>query len=1171
MKKLALFALGLCALAMLPWMQGIAAEDESGLGPFGDYVRRVFEAGQLAAEGDVRLSNKKIAAALDDGELTVSFPFRNGEDRKSSVSYAVALYDLKGKRLDREDGTWQAASGESLFEITLDNVRTREGPHQEIDYVLSYRFTAGGRKLRGKKSLYYVLPKPALAAALPERFYAGAATRVPLVVRDAVSKAPYARQKVVVMAQQEGGRKVKRSAVTDESGAAMVTLPPFKKGTVSLEAVAKVRGASRPRLKATANVAEETKVFVSLDKPLYQPGQTMHIRALVLRKPDMLPAALEDTLFEIFDPKGNKVFKQVGKTNRFGVVSAEFTLANQVNKGKYNILLTAGDNQLEKSVTVDRYVLPKFKITLELDKAFYQPSQELSGTIDARYFFGKPVSDAAVKVTVYDYQAKWVADRVIEGAASEEGIFHFDYKLPSKLVGQPVEGGKALMLVEAEVVDGGGQKQKVARQVTVSPSPMEMQLIAESGSVVPGVENNFFVVLSDPGGNPVPGVAKVKFSGGATVTSSVDVDGSGLALVSFTPAAHAGSVQATVYAESEKGDKANKSFSFSTAGTDAKVLLRTERSILKVGESLVVDVLTSGAVSDAYLDVTKENQTVSVASVRLEDGRGRYKLDLDPSLSGTLAISAYVLSERGEFTRDSRVVFVESSDDLDIDIKFDREQYKPGEKARVDFSVENAAGKGVLAALGIHVVDEAVFALSESKPGLLKLFFALEEELLKPSYQIGRMFGQTLGSLIIHAGKTEGDEHRRVQTNAQAAIAAQGDVELKRIGVSTGLGAQSDVRERLDAHTTWLQAKLTKALKKKVNCSKGDGQFGKEIDGVLKKFRRDPWGNKYEVSKDYSYVQLDSSGPDEVAGNWDDLSVTADYWSMCPQPKRHLARHKFAEGGGGRWDDAMVPMAARGAGPPRDEIKKMEREEVTETTADQSKATGKKKGGQEVRVRKWFPETLFVENCLITDDQGRASVEIPLADSITSWRMSTVASDLNGNLGGTTAPMVVFQDFFVDIDFPVFLTRNDRIEFPVVVYNYLEEAQEVSLEVKEGDWFKLQGDPSAKINLEPGQVASVSFPVQVTRVGWHALTVYGRGSAGFADAVQRTVQVRPDGMEVPRTASGRFKEKADRVELQYDYPPSTVEGSQQLVVQVLPGLSTHVVQGMDSMLKLPGG
>src|SRR5262249_4780830 len=38
-----------------------------------------------------------------------------------------------------------------------------------------------------------------------------------------------------------------------------------------------------------------------------------------------------------------------------------------------------------------------------------------------------------------------------------------------------------------------------------------------------------------------------------------------------------------------------------------------------------------------------------------------------------------------------------------------------------------------------------------------------------------------------------------------------------------------------------------------------------------------------------------------------------------------------------------------------------------------------------VHVRDWFPETFLWRPEIITDDQGRASIEVPLADSITTW------------------------------------------------------------------------------------------------------------------------------------------------------------------------------------------
>jgi hypothetical protein len=50
--------------------------------------------------------------------------------------------------------------------------------------------------------------------------------------------------------------------------------------------------------------------------------------------------------------------------------------------------------------------------------------------------------------------------------------------------------------------------------------------------------------------------------------------------------------------------------------------------------------------------------------------------------------------------------------------------------------VTNAQGQGVSAALGLQVVDEAVFALAEKQPGFAKVFFYLEQEVMKPRYEI---------------------------------------------------------------------------------------------------------------------------------------------------------------------------------------------------------------------------------------------------------------------------------------------------------------------------------------------------------------------------------------------------------------------------------------------------
>ncbi len=1135
--------------------------------------------------GSISLKKKLVTASTVSKGLELRFPFANGMEDPVRVSYFVLVEDLAGNQVAHRGGKRKVAPGFNDLTVSLPKLLSGQGGAEEVDYVVSYSLKFAGKRANDRKSLFYLMPKPVLAAHVPENFYAGADARLPVKVMDAVTHQPYAWRTVRLTAKTEKGKKATVTARTDANGTALVKLPAFKKGRVELAAAGELAGGGVAEVSFSAEVIEETKILITTDKPLYQPGQTLHLRSLILKRPDNRPVGKEDVLMEIMDAKGNKVFKKATRTNAFGVASASFVLATQVNLGKYTVAVTAGDNQMEKAVTVERYVLPKFKVTSKLDREYYLPGQKLEGTVDARYFFGKPVSGAKVKVTVFDYQAQWVPDRVIQGTANSEGILHFSYKLPKRLIGQPLEGGDALMLMEVAVEDSAGQKHSSNKQIVVAREPMKVGLFPESGAIVPGVSNRFYLVVSDPAGGPMAAGCRLSssiFGQKGMPLTPVKVGDNGIATFSLVPKNSSLDIQ--VAAKALSGHTHSASFHFDAAGADTSVLARTDRAIYKGGETMVVDVLAPGGVSDAFLDVTRDNQTVATATVAMENGKGSYKLDLDQGINGTLVVSAYVLSERGEFTRDSRVVYVESASDLKVDVASDRDQYKPAETALVEFQVTDGNDNPVQAALGIQVVDEAVFALSESKPGLLKLYFALEEELQKASYQIGPLMGQTLGSLIMRASAaTDDGEKHAVQENAAVALAAHGDVAVRITTVSSWTGTREKTVARLNQHFAKMREEMAGELRKSYQCYNQSWQdLHKLYDEVLARQSNDPWGTKFRTKAEHGNLTLTSAGPDALFESWDDVTVTLNQWELCPRVETTAVRARR-----GGWDmdfaEGAVPMAAGDAGgmmklaaeKPMDELREQDR--ADDGSKADGKAGGGEGGGEKVRVRSWFPETLFVEPSLITDENGRAAVEIPLADSITSWRMSTLASDMSGRLGGSADPMVVFQDFFVDIDFPVFLTRNDEVQFPIAIYNYLEEEQEITLEVQEEDWMELLGEGKKTLRLGPGEVAGASFPVRVKKVGWHSLTVHGRGSRGVADAIRRTVQVRSDGKEILSSASGKFSTEKDdgaakdRVEVKLDYPKSTIDGSANLVVQVLPGLASHVVQGMDSMLRLPGG
>src|SRR5205807_7869339 len=127
---------------------------------------------------------------------------------------------------------------------------------------------------------------------------------------------------------------------------------------------------------------------------------------------------------------------------------------------------------------------------------------------------------------------------------------------------------------------------------------------------------------------------------------------------------------------------------------------------------------------------------------------------------------------------------------------------------------------------------------------------------------------------------------------------------------------------------------------------------------------------------------------------------------------------------------------------------------------------------------------------IITDQDGRASIVIPMADSITTWRMAMMASTTRGALGSATSSIKVFQDFFVDLDLPVTLTQGDRVSIPVAVYNYSGERGDVDLQLRQEDWFGLVDDvPEKSVTVDSSRVGGSQYTLEAKRIGKFKLTL----------------------------------------------------------------------------------
>jgi anti-sigma factor RsiW len=477
----------------------------------------------------------------------------------------------------------------------------------------------------------------------------------------------------------------------------------------------------------TVKVRRDSKLMLVTDKPFYQPNQQVLIRAMALDATTLKPLGESEIVLEILDSKGNKVYKKRASTSRHGIASGEFQLADEVNFGTYRVLGSLGKISGQKTFEVKKYVLPKFKIEISTDRSAYRPKEKVKGSVLARYFYGKPVAESGVSIRAraFDVSTRTLADLKLK--TDREGRAEFEFELPEMLAGQPLEKGDAQVEIDAIVTDPAERQEEAQTRIVVSAEPVRFTVVPESGTIVPDLENRIFVVVSAPDGSPL----KTSVSCGL---QTVETDEAGFA--SFTVLAERRKIKVKegrhVLEVSFKAGEFSKTLDLECDKPSENLLLKVDKAIYKAGDTIRFEAHANSPRATIFLDVVRQGQTYLTATLE----RPEFEWDIPGDLFGPLELHAYRILPSGEIVRDSRLVYVEPSADYTIRVTPDQPEYRPGGEAKIRFEVAGADGRGVPSALGVIIVDEAVYAISEMRPGLEKVYFALQEELLKPRYQI---------------------------------------------------------------------------------------------------------------------------------------------------------------------------------------------------------------------------------------------------------------------------------------------------------------------------------------------------------------------------------------------------------------------------------------------------
>lgn len=182
---------------------------------------------------------------------------------------------------------------------------------------------------------------------------------------------------------------------------------------------------------------------------------------------------------------------------------------------------------------------------------------------------------------------------------------------------------------------------------------------------------------------------------------------------------------------------------------------------------------------------------------------------------------------------------------------------------------------------------------------------------------------------------------------------------------------------------------------------------------------------------------------------------------------------------------------------------------ATEMAADESAdiaGTGApKSGGEGIDLRTDFDALAVYTPDATTGADGTVTIDVPLPDTLTRYRVMAVAVDGAERFGVGESAITARLPLQVRPSAPRFLNFGDRAELPVVLQNQSDRALEVDVAIQVSN-LALDGPAGTRITVPAGDRVEVRFPVSTDRTGTARARIVA-ASGSFTDAASVAMPV----------------------------------------------------------------
>jgi hypothetical protein len=856
------------------------------------------------------------------------------------------------------------------------------------------------------------------------------------------------------------------------------------------------------------------RAYIQTDKPLYQPGETIWLRA-DLRQTKSLTAADSwaggtGMTMQLVSPRGSVVAtKRIEAKD--GVAANDFSLSPDIEGGEYTIQLIADDGTRDdKKIIINTYEAPRLKKSLEFIRKAYGEGDTVSAALELHRATGEAFGERELTaiVTVDDQEIARVPIKT-----DKEGKASARFELPKSIA-----RGDGLLTILA---DDGGVVESIQKRIPIVLKKVQLSMFPEGGDLVEGVPGRVYFAAKNTMGKPADISGRVVDDKGAVIAKFDSVH-DGMGRFELAPSA-----DRTYHVEIDTPVGIKEKFPVPAAKAGGCVVRGVDS---ETDESALRIAAICSSSRTLLVEATLREQHVAGGAIDVIAGKpALVELPVDGAAQGAMRVTLF--STKKEPLAE-RLVYHGRGKDLHVELTADRKQYSPRDKVKLHVHATDAAGKPVKANVGVAVVDDTVLSFADDKSGRVLSHAYLEPELgataQDPIEEPNFYFSQKPGAAAAMDALLATRGYRRFEWQPVFAPPPPPMTETTdtAMPVEADMAPQAGVAampppppapppmKGMPMHAP-VVAVAPPVKHVAIPHGGGGGGFGrgKAKDAEMKKAGGNVDFKRLEMNRPVGRAELAkemAEGDDQLQ----DRGMVAG-WS----PVRVFP----------------VPAYTKGYEGPRTD----------------------------------FRETIYWNPSVQTAADGNADVAFFASDAITSFRATAEGFSATGQPGAGELVLMSKMPLSLDAHLPVEVTSGDEIRLPVTLTNETDDAIDADLDAKFGAAFQLVQNPAGRVHLAAHAKTSMFFPLKVVATDGDADVHLGVRALGLDDALDKKIRVVPLGFPFEVSASGTAKSGAKS---HHDFDlAGALPGSIKATVTMYPSPLAAMTKGMEGMIREPGG